>query len=78
MLVLGHSESEFLSVYLSRFLTFKVMKIFGTFSQPYGLVRKQNQPVHFVRFSETAVWVLCFVCIGSWSFGVGIALCLFY
>ena len=23
-----------------------------------------------------AVWVLFFVCVGSWSFGVGIALCL--
>ena len=23
-----------------------------------------------------AVWVVCFVCVGSWSFGVGIVLCL--
>ena len=23
-----------------------------------------------------AVWVVCFVCVGSWSFGVEIALCL--
>ena len=22
------------------------------------------------------VWVVCFVCVGSWSFGVGIVLCL--
>ena len=22
-----------------------------------------------------AVWVVCFVCVGSWSFGVGIVLC---
>ena len=23
-----------------------------------------------------AVWVVCFICVGSWSFGVEIALCL--
>ena len=23
-----------------------------------------------------AVWVVCVICVGSWSFGVGIALCL--
>ena len=52
----------------------KVMKIFEIFSQPDGPVRKPNQPVHWVRFFGMTVLVLCFVCIGSWSFGVGIAL----
>ena len=52
----------------------KVLTSFEFFSQPTGSVGKPNQPVHWVRFSGTAVWVLCFVCIGSWSFGVGISL----
>ena len=56
----------------------KVLKFFEIFSQPYGLIGKPNHPVHWVRFSETAVWVLCFLCIGSWSFGVGIVLRLFF
>ena len=56
----------------------KVMKIFEIFSQPDGPVRKPNQPVHWVRFFGKTVWVLCFVCIGSWSFEVGIALRLFF
>ena len=56
----------------------KVLKIFEIFSQLFGLVGKPNQPVHLVRFFGTTVWVLCFVCIGSWSFRVGIALHLFY
>ena len=55
----------------------KVLKIFEIFSQPAGPVRKPNQPVHWVQFAGTAVLVLCFVCIGSWSFGFGIALRLF-
>ena len=46
----------------------KVLKIFEIFSQTDGLVGKLNHLVHWVRFSETTVWVLCFVCIGSWSF----------
>ena len=50
---------------------------FVIFSQPSGQVGKLNQPVHWVRFSEMAVWVLCFVYIGSWSFVVRIALRLF-
>ena len=35
---------------------------------------KPNQPVHLVQFSGTAVWVVWFVCVGSWFFGVGIEL----
>ena len=56
----------------------KVLKIFDIFSQPDGLVGKPNHPIHWVQFSRTVVWVLCFVCIGSWSFGFGIALRLFF
>ena len=48
--------------------------MFEIFSQPSGPVGKPNQPVHWVRFAGTTVWVLCFVCVGSWPFGVGIAL----
>ena len=54
----------------------KVLKIFEIFYQPYGPVGKPNQSVHRVLFAGVAVWVLCFVCIGSWSFGVRIELCL--
>ena len=50
------------------------MKIFEIFYQPAGPVGEPNQPVHWVRFVGKAVWVLCFVCVGSWPFGVGIAL----
>ena len=35
---------------------------------------KPNQPVHLVQFSGTAVWVVWFVCVGFWLFGVGIEL----
>ena len=56
----------------------KVLKFFEIFSQLDRLVGKPNQLVHRVRFSGIAVWVVCFVCIGSWSFGVGIVLRLFY
>ena len=52
----------------------KVFKSFEIFSKPYGLVGELNQPVHWVRFAGKAVWVLCFVCVRSWSFGVIIAL----
>ena len=55
----------------------KVLKGFEIFSQSNGQVGKPNQPVHWVRFSEIAVWVLCFVYIGSWSFVVIIELRLF-
>ena len=43
----------------------KVLKSFEIFSQPAGLVMKPNHLVHWVMFSRTAVWVLCFVCVGS-------------
>ena len=56
----------------------KVLTSFEIFSQPAGPVGKPNQPVHWVLFAGTAVWVLCFVCVGSWSFGVEIALRLFF
>ena len=48
-----------LSCWIPDFLR-KVLKFFEIFSQPYVLVGKPNQPVHWVRFSGTAVWVLCF------------------
>ena len=41
------------------------MTSFEIFSQPSGPVGKLNQQVHWVQFAGTAVWVLCFVCIGS-------------
>ena len=53
------------------------MKSFEIFSLSARSVGKPNQPVHWVLFAGTAVWVLCFVCVGSWSFKVGIALRLF-
>ena len=56
----------------------KVLTSFEIFSQPDGPVGKPNQPVHWVLFVGTTVWVLCFVCIGSWSFRVRIVLCLFF
>ena len=62
-----------LSCWISNFLR-KVLTSFEIFSQPDGPFGKPNQLVHWVRFAETTVWVLCFVCVGSWSFGVGIAL----
>ena len=54
------------------------MKNFENFSQPDGQVGKPNQPVHYVKFSEIAVLVLCFVCVDSHSFRVELALCLFF
>ena len=56
----------------------KVLKSFEIFSQPARPVGKPNQPVHWVLFVGTAIWVLCFVYVSSWSFGVGIALRLFF
>ena len=35
---------------------------------------KPNQPVHLVQFAGMEVWVVWFVCVGSWFFGVGIEL----
>ena len=52
------------------------MTSFEIFSQSDGPVGKPNQPVHWVMFVRTTVLVLCFVCVGSWSFGIGITLCL--
>ena len=52
----------------------KVLKSFEIFSQLEGLVGKPNHPIHWVQFSEMEVWILCFVCVGSWSFGAGIIL----
>ena len=56
----------------------KVLTIFEICSQSAGPIGKPNQPVHWVLFAGISVWVLCFVCVGSWSFGVGIALRLFF
>ena len=80
MLVLGHSEPKLHSVcffFIPNFLR-KVLTIFEIFSQPDGPVGKSNQPVHWVMFAEIAVWVLCFVYVESWSFGVRISLSLFF
>ena len=37
-----------------------------------------NQISRFIRiqFAGMAIWGVWFVCVGSWSFGVGIVLCL--
>ena len=51
-----------------------ILTIFKIFSQPAGPVGKPNQPIHWVKFIGKTVLVLCFVCVGSWSFEVGIAL----
>ena len=56
----------------------KALTSFKIFSQPAGSVGKPNHPVHWVLFTGTTVWVLCFVCVSFWSFGVVIALCLFF
>ena len=48
-----------LSCWIPDFLR-KVLKFFEILSQPSGLVGKPNHPVHWVRFSGTAVLVLCF------------------
>ena len=50
------------------------MTSFEIFYQLAGPVGKPDQPVYWVLFAGTTVWVLCFVCVSSWSFGVGIAL----
>ena len=55
----------------------KVLKNSKIFSQLTGLIGKPNQPVRWVLFARTSVWVLFFVCVDSWSFRVGIALGLF-
>ena len=64
---LGHSESKLYSFYFFWILGSmrKVLTSFEIFSQPAGPVGKPNQPVHWVMFVETVVWVLCIVCVGS-------------
>ena len=52
----------------------KVLTIFEIFSQPDGPVGKPNQSVHWVQFAGTAVWVLCIVCVSSWTFRLRITL----
>ena len=56
----------------------KVLKNFENFSQLVGSVGKPNQLIHYVQFFAIEVLVLCFVCVDSHSFRVGIALCLFF
>ena len=77
---LGHLKSELHSVYFFWIpgSVRKVIKNFENFSQPVEPVGKPNHLIHYVQFSEIAVLVLCFVCVDSHSFGVGIALCLFF
>ena len=60
MLVLGYSESELNSVclvgflsLLGRFLNF--LRVSINHLDRFG---KPNQPIHFVQFTETAVWVV--------------------
>ena len=60
MLVLGYSESELNSVGLVGFLS--LLERFYNFlrvsmNHLYRL-GKQNQPVHWVEFAGTAVWVV--------------------
>ena len=76
MLVLCYSESELNSVCLVGFL--RLLGRFWNFlrvsiNHLYRL-GKPNQPVHLVQFARTAVWVVLFVCVGSWLFGARIEL----
>ena len=41
------------------------MKYFENFSQSDELVRKPDQPIHYVMFSGTTVRVLGIICISS-------------
>ena len=77
---LSHSELELHSVcfFWIPDSVRKVLTSFKIFSQLNGPVGKPNQPVYWVIFAKTVVWVLCFVCVESWSFGVRIALRLFF
>ena len=68
MLVLGCSKSELNSVCLVGFLS--PLGRFHNFlrvsiNHLYRL-GKPNQPVHLVQFAGMAVWVVGFVCAGSW------------
>ena len=76
MLVLGYSESELNYVCLVRFLSIlgRFLNFLRVSINHLDRLRKPNQPVHLVQFAGTAVWVVWFVCVGSWLFGVGIEL----
>ena len=56
----------------------KALTRFEIFSQRARPVRKPIQPVHWVLFARTVVWVFFIVCVGSWSFRVIIALYLLF
>ena len=43
----------------------KILTSFEIFSQSTGPVGKPNQPIHWVQFPGTTVWVLFSVCVGS-------------
>ena len=77
---LCHSESELHSIYFFWIPDFvrKVVTGIAIFSQLDGPMGKPNQPVHWVLFTGTIIRVLFFVCIISLSFGVRIALRLFF
>ena len=76
MLVLGYSESELNSVYLVGFLSIlgRFLNFLRVSINHLDRLEKLNQPVHLVQFAGTAVWVVWFVCVGSWLFGVRIEL----
>ena len=48
----------------------KVLKNFESLSQPDELVGKPDQPVHWIQFVGTTVWVFGTVCVGSQSFRI--------
>ena len=74
MLVLGYSESELNSVCLVGFLSLlgRFWIFLKYFVNHLDRLGKPNQPVHLVQFAGMTVWVVWFVCVGSWLFGVGI------
>ena len=76
VLVLGYSESELNSVCLVEFLSLlgRFLNFLRVSINHLDRLGKPNQPVHLVQFAGTAVWVVWFVCVGSWLFGVGIEL----
>ena len=76
MLVLGYSESELNSVCLVGFLSLlgRFWNFLRVSINHLDRLGKPNQPVHLVQFAGMAVWVVWFVCVGSWLFGVGIEL----
>ena len=76
MLVLGYSASELNSLCLVGFLSLlvRLWNFLRVSINHLDRLGKPNQPVHLVQFAGTAVWVVRFVCVGSWLFGVGIEL----